>query len=143
MRLGRRARWIAIAAGIALVCLVGLGVLAFQPWTANHFGYALPGRNGLPYRIQRSGRSYATYQVCAGAIWCAAKREQVGTPRCWSRAWLNSRHFWPLTQVGWIPSLLGPSYRLMQPAGDQGQTAPLIVSDGGDCYVAYSLEGGP
>ena len=67
-------RWSRYSARVigALLAVGGLaGVLlliALQPWTANHFGYALPGPRGLPYRLSYAGRDYSNAQTCAGAF---------------------------------------------------------------------------
>jgi hypothetical protein len=133
-------KWWAVALGVALLVALGLGVAAFQPWTANHFGYALPGRDGLPYRIAHGGRSYATRQVCAGAGWC---RTAPGAERCVSAAELARRGAWPLVPAGSLPTLFGAARPILTPSGAAGFTAPLVIPDGADCYVEYSLEGGP
>ncbi len=143
--MGRHRKAIAVVAGIVVVCVLGLGVVAFQPWTANHFGYALPGHDGLPYRISHGERSYATRQVCAGADWCRQYQStyDVVPPRCMTQADLSRMNMWPLTQTGWVPALLGPWYPIMTPAPPYGMSSVLIVPDGSDCYVVYSIEGGP
>jgi hypothetical protein len=59
-----------VTIGVVLALLVASAVLiALQPSLANHFGYALPGKDGLPYRIHVDGRDYSTYQVCADGDW--------------------------------------------------------------------------
>jgi hypothetical protein len=138
---GRRVRW--VAAGLVAAILLAFGVVAFQPWAANHFGYALPGSDGLPWRIHHRGRSYSTLQVCAGAGWCESQRASQGGARCTTRAELERVHLWPLQPEGTIWTLLGPPHPLMTGGGAVGIPAPLIVPDGPDCYVVYGLEGGP
>jgi hypothetical protein len=141
-----RNRWVrlGLALGILAVILGGLLWGAFQPWTANHFGYALPGKDGLPTYIFAQGRRYHSLQVCAGADWCQRDREQQGIPRCYTAADLQDRfHEWPLAQVDTMFTLFGaPQPILQRNAGDEGLTTPYIMADGPDCYVTYSLEGG-
>lgn len=60
--------WVPLAI-IALVMVPALAAL-LQPAMANHFGYALPGPRGQPYRLTYAGRSYANPCTCAGAGWC-------------------------------------------------------------------------
>jgi hypothetical protein len=123
--------------------LVALTVLtALQPSLANHFGFALPGKDGLPYRIVLGGRDYSTYQVCAYASWCAQDRERFDVPRCYDGRWLRSHVPGQLIQVATIWTLLGAFYAVLSPP-NRGVTTPLIVSDGNDCFIIYGLEGGP
>jgi hypothetical protein len=138
-----RHRWIrwALALVVALL-LIALGWGASQPWTANHFGYALAGRDGLPAYLYSNGRRYHSIQVCAGAAWCQANRHQ-GVPRCWTQADLSGRGEWPLATVGTMFTLFGGQRTLLRTGGSQHSNAPFIIADGPDCYVEYSLEGGP
>jgi hypothetical protein len=129
--------------GVVLVLLVVSALLiVLQPDLANHFGYALPGKDGLPYRIHFAGRDYATYQVCADADWCVQDRERLHLPRCYDQGWLQSHIPGQLIQVATIWTLLGASYAVLSPRS-RGVTAPLIVADGTSCFVIYTLEGGP
>lgn len=66
-----------------LVLLVGALLImatgfwgAFQPRVANHFSYALPGKDGLPTYIYANGRRYQSLQVCAGDDWRQQDRLQ-------------------------------------------------------------------
>jgi hypothetical protein len=139
----RGARW-AIAGGIVALALVGLGVAAFQPWTANHFGYGLPGPRGLPYRIAYGGRDFSNPGMCAGADWC-----QHPTPpnagNCRTQADLMGAGWWPLHQVGTVSTLVGPPYPYYS-IGSSGASPGgllLFVRLTSDCYIGYALEGGP
>jgi hypothetical protein len=134
-------RW-AVALGAAVVlALVALGVAAFQPWTANHFGYALPGPHGLPYRVHVLGRNYENLSQCAGAGWCAGVAPES---TCWSRAKLSQEGMWPLAQVGTIVTLFGQSRPVLSPPIPAGMTSTLMfVPHTGDCYLVFVLEGGP
>jgi hypothetical protein len=141
-----RNRWVrlGLALGILAVIVGGLMWGAFQPSTANHFGYALPGKDGLPTYIFARGRRYHSEQVCAGADWCASDREQQGIPRCYTQADLAGRlRAWPLVKFGDMFTLFGAAQAIFVPPGESGLTMPFIMADGPDCYVTYSLEGGP
>ena len=120
---------------IVAVILVGLGVGAFQPWTANHFQYALPGPRGLPFRITRGDRSYRAPGMCAGADWCADPSQ--GVSQCMTPAQLRRVNWWPVVQVGTMVTLAGPWYPIMEAGGF------VFVKLRSDCYIVYVLEGGP
>jgi hypothetical protein len=137
----RRWRWWAL---VVVVMLLAGGVWgASQPWTANHFGYSLVGRDGLPTYVYVYGRRYHSSQVCAGAGWCQADMERYGISRCWTQADLVTGHEWPLEKFGSMFTLFGAPRDLLRPVGDAGIPAPVMIADGPDCYVVYSLEGGP
>jgi hypothetical protein len=111
-----------------------------QPQVANHFGYALPGPRGLPYRLTYAGRYYANPQTCAGAGWCG----DIETPQCTTSAWLRSYGYWPLQRVGTVVTLFGPFYPMLRSPTPPGMTTmALYIPISRDCYLAYSLEGGP
>ena len=134
----RGARW-ALAAGLVALVLAGLSVAAFQPWTANHFGYALPGPRGLPFRIHYGGRDFGTPGMCAGADLC--RTATTGESNCRTQAALVAEGWWPLDQVGTMYTLFGPSYPIL---GIHNATQMLLfVHLYSDCYIVYSLEGGP
>ncbi len=138
-------RWaqVAVALGGLVVIVGGFIWGAFQPWTANHFGYALPSKDGLSTYIYARGRRYHSTQVCTGADWCRRDREQQGIPRCYDQAFLENHQAWPLVKYGEMSTLFGPAQTIYVPQGEDGLTAPFIMADGSDCYVMYSLEGGP
>lgn len=118
--------------------LVVAGIVAFNPWTANHFGYALPGADGLPSRIHFGGRDYSAAGYCAGADWCQGQART-----CWSEAKMRSANIWPLAQVGQIPALFARSYAIVNAPVSAGLTTTLLFVPVGSCYVVYALEGGP
>lgn len=128
-----------VAIVITLVVLAGASFFAWTvalPWSANHFGFALPGgTDGLPYRIQRGDRSYATHGVCARANWCAGQLRADVT-----KDTLISQGYWPLIHVGTLPTFLGVPYPVL--ASSKASMA-LYVPDGPDRYIAYTIEGGP
>jgi hypothetical protein len=151
MRRGSKRKWWVVAGSAALVTLVGLLALAsFQPVVANHFGYALPGRQALPSQFSYQGISYSNPNLCAGASWCnpsAAVR--------WSRADLDAHGLWPLKQVASIATLMGQAHPLLEPANDLSMTGAgrpyasdvhpfvLLVRDGAGGYFIYTRPGGP
>lgn len=143
-RRSRRVRVGLALGGIIALILTGAIWTALQPWTANHFGYALPGKDGLPTYIFANGRRYHSAQVCAGADWCQQERAQQGIPRCYTHADLQNRlHLWPLVHVGDMFTLFGAPRTILARAGSWSLTMAFIIADGPDCYVIYGLEGGP
>ena len=141
--MGRRWRWWVFALVVVVVLLAGLTWGASQPWTANHFGYALAGQDGLPAYVFISGRRYHSAQVCAGAGWCKADMARQNIPRCYTQADLSGRGAWPLETAGTMFTLFGAQRALLVPTGSRGLTSPIIIADGLNCYVQYGLEGGP
>ncbi|HEY7348519.1 MAG TPA: hypothetical protein VH599_09420 [Ktedonobacterales bacterium] len=122
--------------GLVGVILAALGWGAFQPWAANHFGYALPGPDRLPNRISYNGRYYGNPNECAGDTWC-----QPSDKSCATKQQLVELRLWPLKQVGVIPTLFGPPHPIFAPP-DSGQTF-LLVLDDANCYLIYGLMDGP
>jgi hypothetical protein len=134
--------WAILAAALIVFVLASAGIVAFQPRMANHFGYALPGPNGLPYRIAYQGRTYVNLSMCAGAAWC--KSTSSAQPLCVTQAALANDNRWPLKQIGSIFTLFGPSHAVLVDPADEGLTQlDLFVADGTDCYIVYTLQGGP
>lgn len=129
---------------LAALLIVAAGVwVAFQPRVANHFSYALPGRDGLPTYIYAHGRRYQSLQVCAGDDWCQRDRLQQLIPRCYTQADLRAMHMWPLVQVSTMLTLFGAPQPILSPQGESGVMQSFVMADGPDCYVTYALEGGP
>jgi hypothetical protein len=130
--------------GVIVLVLAGAIWTALQPRTANHFGYALPGKDGLPTYIYANGRRYHSAQVCAGADWCQQERARQGIPRCYTQADLQGRlRLWPLVHVGDMFTLFGAPRAILARAGDQGLRLAFTIADAPGCYVTYTLEGGP
>ncbi|GAB3721656.1 hypothetical protein GCM10027598_35590 [Amycolatopsis oliviviridis] len=136
---------------VSITVLAGLGALcgaAFIPKVANHFGYALPGEKGLPYQIQYNGRDYRNTLTCAGARWCEDEKtpEQRTKPYCTPRAGLGLGDGGTgLVKVDDVFTLFGPS-RPVFTAGVVAQgkmTAGVVVEVSDDCYLEYTLVGGP
>lgn len=110
---------------VALLLIAGAVTLAFNARVASHFGYALPGANGLPSRISYAGRDYS-----AGSA-------------CWTAEHLQQQGMWPLHEVAQVPTLLGQAHPVLSETVPQGMTTTLLVIPQDSCYTVYSLEGGP
>ncbi|MEU0793217.1 hypothetical protein ABZ342_24350 [Amycolatopsis sp. NPDC005961] len=126
----------ALVALVMVLLVLAAGGFAFLPWTANHFGYALPGDRGLPYRIHHAGRDYRSYTTCAGAGWCHDE------PYCVPSARLGGEV--ALAQVDEVDTWFGAAHPVFV-AGPAPDGAPMsvVVRAGPDCYVGYSMMGGP
>lgn len=131
--------WVSVGIAIAVVAIILLWG-ALQPWALNHFGYAAPGKRGLPAYVYAQGRRYHATQVCANdpANPCAQ-----GALHCLTEANLRSQGEWPLISGGNMFTLFGAPHPLLRSARNAAISAPYIVAIGADCYVEYSLEGSP
>ncbi len=122
---------IGVVAGIVLI-VAGM-VFAFSDFAARHLGYARPWSHGLPDRITRHGRDYS------GHPGSCLSMQQL-------QAQFPSNYF-PLEKVGSFPTLFGSSHDIYVFNGNDGRngmtTMALEVGDGANCYVGYSIEGGP
>ena len=139
-------RWRALVAGGLVAVLVALALTVpfggprdVVPWAANHFGFALPGAGGLPYRLHYAGRDYATPGECAHASWCAGRAEAV-----FSEEQLRTKGYWPLHEVMRLPTLFGAARPVLSETIPAGlTTVGLYIQQDTTRYIAYSLEGGP
>jgi hypothetical protein len=116
------------------------------PWLANHFGFALPGLKGLPYRVAYAGRTYNNLETCAYAGWCQSDSQGLPpAPFCLTKEEIQRQGRWPLTQVGIIFTFLGLPHPLMMPQADVPRKLAFVayVAYSSNCYVPYTLEGGP
>jgi hypothetical protein len=131
-----------VFAGVALVVVGALAGMAVLPWSANHFGYALPGDQGLPYRVEHDGRHYRSLVTCAGAGWCEAGATDRTQPYCTPRDELRPAS---LYRVGEVPTLLGPPHAMFRTGEDEPAGAPMsvLVEATEGCYVGFTLMGGP
>ncbi len=138
-----KAYWVLIWGGL-LIIVISFFVWNMEgPWLANHFGFALPGDGGLPYRISYGGRDYANLYTCARAGWCP--NTATGS-LCRNKEKVQQLDTWPLIQVGSVPTMIGSSYSLMvsQSSISSKQTIMAVyVEYKTDCYILYGIEGGP
>lgn len=137
---------------LALVALVFAGWLAFQPRVANHFGYALPVRDGLPCRLHYRGRDYENDEQCGGmdrgawSVWYAAHHHVPSGGPCQQPATLRGIRDWPLHEIASISTLLGPSHPVLVSSRDgpaSGFTTMVLYVEDAGCYRPYALLGGP
>ncbi|MBN3949553.1 MAG: hypothetical protein HWQ38_25060 [Nostoc sp. NMS7] len=117
-------------------------LLVFLPWSFNFFGYALPGKGGLPCPVSYGHRVYIASNKCIGVF-----SYGIQLP-CRTELDLIDKKSWPLTQVGQIPTLLGEPYPLFLDAPSikqikQWTPTGVFVRTGSNCYIGYNLSGGP
>lgn len=129
-----RPSWRRLALLVAALLIVALGVVAaLQPATADRFGYALPGPDGLPGHFTYQGVTYANTGLCAGGAWCASARTaQWSQVNRWSRDTFGQDGEWPLRQVATLPTLFGASHAIYEPSNDPsmlGVGGPYVGSD--------------
>ena len=141
----RKLLWIIISLG-SLIVVLSLSWLGL-PWMANHFGFALPGQWGLPYRIAYADRTYTNLATCAYAGWCQSLASGTHPdPLCWQGEEIQQHGDWPIVHVGTISTLFGSPYSLMAAQSNVSSKqlvfAIYLVYDP-HCYVPYGLEGGP
>jgi hypothetical protein len=127
-----------VAVVALVVVLLAAGGWVVLPWTANHFGYALPGADGLPYRIHHAGRDYHSDMTCAGAGWCA-----TGKPPCVPPARFGGDET-SLIQVDEVSTVFGAAHAVfvIRPVPAGTPLTVLVRADPG-CFVGYALMGGP
>jgi len=130
--------WKRATAVAFVLLLLAAGGFAFLPWTANHFGYALPGDKGLPFRIHQDGRYYHGHRTCAGAGWCDSAGSYCVSPGFFGGDETS------LTQVGEVGTLFGAPHAVFTEKPMYGETPTVVlVQDGPGCFVGYALMGGP
>jgi hypothetical protein len=126
---------------LGLMLLLGflVGILAFLPRLANHFGFALPIEYGLPYQVFYRDRAYSSNDnMCAGAGWCQPQLS------CSTFTELNQKWHGPLSQIGTVYTFLGPVHPIVSGRLIQGSPPTIVwVSYSRDCYLTYVLMGGP
>lgn len=90
-----------------------------------------------------AGRDYEDSSTCAGAAWCRGD----GPPDCTTSDWFKSYGYWPLQRAGWMWRLFVfpfSRYAVLRAPTPAGMTTMgVYVKTGANCYIGYSLEGGP
>ena len=135
--------WTLILGGLLIIVISFFLWNMGAPWLANHFGFALPGDGGLPYRISYGGRDYANLNTCARAGWCP---NTANDSLCRDKEKVQQLNPWPLIQVGSVTTMIGSPYSLMASQADisSKRTIMLVyVEYKTDCYILYTIEGGP
>lgn len=115
-------------------------LIIFVPWFAKTKSYALPGKGGLLCRFSFGNRRYLGPRECSGDFAYGVK-----VP-CDSESKLVDEHWWPLTKIGEIPTLLGSPYPvLVDVRSSKSANTPtvLFLRTEDNCYVGYGLSGGP
>ena len=134
-----------LAALLMSVLIFGISAIGGLPEIANHFGFALPGDDGLPFRISYLNRDFISPVTCAGADWCkngnpSAFVDGMSHPLCYHKQDLQKNGEWPLMQVGTVFTLPpGSPYPMM--VSRPGEVVVVYVIKARDCYVAYGLSG--
>ena len=132
------------------VALAGLSAwLAFRPEVANHFGYALPFKNGLPCRIHVLGREYDNDSQCLGIArtawmkWYDAQNHVTEGGECVARAAISHTYHGGLSKIGEVFTLLGLSHPIEGMRDPEGLVSTVLFVRDCSCYRPYSLSGGP
>lgn len=125
-----------------VITLFSMFSILFLPRLVRHLGYALPGKEGIPCMISYAHRAYIGPQEC--------KRDFLYGQEltCKSKMNLINKRRWPLVQIGSIPTLLGAPRPLLVDVRSRRQNSTdtltvLFMLVDSDCYVMYSLSGGP
>lgn len=148
VRRRRMVRWLLITTAVVALLMILADGVAMQPMTANTFGYALPGANGLPNHFTYQGISYSNPNLCAGATTC-----QPQVTHRYTQADLAGAGIWPLHQVATLPTLFGAAHPVLEPVNDPSMVSGpyvsdvhpfvLFVPDGAGAYYLYMRPGGP
>jgi len=137
---------------LAAVTITGTLWVIDQPTVANHFGYALSGEKGLPYRLRYGQHSYISPMTCAGANWCEVEKtpKERASPYCTPgtlvRQEIKGSGLGPLVRAGHVTTLFGSPHEIYVIGNlSPGQTTVdlYVESARNDCYVDYILSGGP
>jgi hypothetical protein len=138
--------YLLFASLLVAVLAFAISAIGGLPEIANHFGFALPGDDGLPFRISYLSRDFTSSVTCAGADWCKASNSNAplsgaGRPLCSHKQDLQENGEWPLMQVGSLFTLPpGSPYPIM--VARPGEVVVVYVLKANDCYVSYGLSGG-
>lgn len=123
---------------VAIIVLPLFSMLVLPRFIRQH-GYALPGKGGTPCTIPYAHRGYV------GPLECKRDFMYGQTLTCNSETDLIKKGWWPLVRVGSIPTLLGaPRPVLVEKQQDSVATPTAVFMQvEANCYVPYSLLGGP
>ena len=132
----------AFRGGVVTFTLFSIFSILFLPRLVWKLGYALPGRGGTPCIILYAGRDYFSPPECQRDFFYGEKLT------CKSKMNLIDKGWWPLVQVGSIPTLLGAPRPLLVDVRsrirNRNDTLTLLfMLVDTDCYVTYVLSGGP
>lgn len=127
-----RRRRVLVYGTAVLILLPAATGAGFLPRVANHFGYALPWPDGLPYSVHYRDRDYHSPRTCAGAGWCDGPG-----PVCLP-------HPGRLVRVDDVFTYFGTSHDVFVDGSIPPRETPIgvLVEAHDGCYVAYSLSGG-
>ena len=122
--------------------LFSIFLILFLPRLVRQRGYALPGRGGTPCMISYAHRDYIGPQQCKRDFFYGQELA------CKSKMNLINKKQWPLVQIGSISTLLGEPRPLLIDVRSRRQNSTdtltvLFMLVDTDCYVTYSLSGGP
>lgn len=132
----------AFRSSILAFTLFSMFSILFLPRLVRQQGYALPGRGGIPCMISYAHRAYIAPRQCKQEFFYGQKLV------CRSKMDLINKEREPLVQIGSIPTLLGgPRLLLANVRPKRQNTADtltvLFMLVDTDCYIGYSLSGGP
>jgi hypothetical protein len=123
------------------------------PWLANHYQFALPGENGLPYEISYKNWSYQNLATCATADWCEVNQNPAyykDYPVCMREADIKKANQWPLVQIASMWTLGESPQPILVDETHREPTAGHIVGGGviyvhrkDGCYTQYTMTSGP
>lgn len=127
---------------VVTLTLLSIFSILFLPRVIRQLGYALPGKEGIPCMISYAHRDYVGPQECKRDFFYG---EEV---TCKSKMNLINKRWWPLVQIGSIPTLLGVPRPLLVDVRSRMQNSTdtltvLFMLVDTDCYITYSLSGGP
>jgi hypothetical protein len=128
---------------VAILFLIGSVWLAFRPEVSNHFGYALPLKNGLPCRIHVLGRHYDNDSQCLGIARTAWMTWSGAQNECVTQSAVTHTYQKRLLEIGEVFTLLGRSHPIDMAGNARGLTPTVLFVQDGACYRPYSLSGGP
>lgn len=122
--------------------LLGIAALLLPP-VADHFGYARPLPHGLPSRYTMFGISFEYHPGCNIPLkrgHCTSFRGlNASLPTCPTATYLRRHHYWPLQEIGTIPTLFEPAHPVYNILAGWSTAPPysLYLVKDGSCYLPY------